>query len=128
MKCDLEKTQCRYKNGLPSDCFHLPLLNDAALNEPCQQGTSYDYFSNSSLSFILSFSAIGAIIAGNQIINTINAIIWLILNYILGTVGLVCILKVCKDRENLKEHVSNERKLRNSFKGRSRQDLQIYSG
>lgn len=43
--------------------FHLPPLTQAALMETCVNGTSYDYFSQSEVSFILSFTSIGLAIA-----------------------------------------------------------------
>lgn len=42
----------------------LPALNDAALNESCVQGDTYDYFSKSEASFIATFIFIGTFVFG----------------------------------------------------------------
>ncbi|XP_072402675.1 dual oxidase 2-like [Diabrotica undecimpunctata] len=44
--------------------YHLPQLNDALLNENCTKPDSYDYFSNSEASYIITWAAVGACIPG----------------------------------------------------------------
>ncbi|XP_065166773.1 dual oxidase 2-like [Atheta coriaria] len=44
------------------NCSHLPILNAAQLNEPCVQGTTFDYFSGSETSFILTFTGVATFI------------------------------------------------------------------
>ncbi|XP_074037846.1 dual oxidase 1 [Leptinotarsa decemlineata] len=59
--------------------FHLPQLNDELLAENCSQPGSYDYFNNSEVSFILTFTFFGTCI--------------------LGTAGFVILLIKLKERE-----------------------------
>ncbi|XP_017767878.1 PREDICTED: dual oxidase-like [Nicrophorus vespilloides] len=61
--CRLQQSNCT-ERGRTMPCFHLPILNEAVLNETCLQGSTYDYFSNSEASFILTFTIVSAIIAG----------------------------------------------------------------
>lgn len=124
---NLVTSSCGFKNENKSNCYHLPQLNDNTLHETCVQGNSYDYFSNSPLSFILSFSAVGTWIAGTYMqihkSNVMNNFFIL-----LGTVGLVFIFRMWKAKENIKQHVTNEKKIRNSFKNKSASDTPIFSG
>ncbi|XP_057662401.1 dual oxidase 2-like [Diorhabda carinulata] len=54
--CRLNSTNEKY--------WHLSPLNAEDLNENCTQPDSYDYFSNSELSYILSFAGISTLIVG----------------------------------------------------------------
>lgn len=62
--CKLERKTCELINKEKFTCWHLPFLNQSALNEPCRKGSSYDYFWGSEASYIATFSAIGAFIVG----------------------------------------------------------------
>lgn len=62
--CSLERKTCKLLNGSSFDCWHLPFLNQSALEEPCKQGYTYDYFWNSEVSYIATYSAIGAFVIG----------------------------------------------------------------
>ncbi|KAJ8953259.1 hypothetical protein NQ318_015841 [Aromia moschata] len=58
-------TKCRLVNNSEnSKYYHLPQLNAEILQENCTDPDTYDYFKNSEVSFILSFTAVGAYIAG----------------------------------------------------------------
>ncbi|XP_060531820.1 dual oxidase 2-like [Cylas formicarius] len=59
-KCKLKKIP-----GSGGDYYALPQLNQQLLNQTCVQGTSYDYFRGSALSFILTFVSIAVFGIGN---------------------------------------------------------------
>lgn len=46
--------------------YALPALTDDLINENCTDAGTYDYFSNSEVSYILSFTFIGAFIVGKM--------------------------------------------------------------
>lgn len=55
-----QTSSCSNSNVLK--CFHLPILNADRLDEPCKQGTTFDYFSGSETSFIVTFTAVATFI------------------------------------------------------------------
>lgn len=61
-------TKCKLSNtlALMNNITYkaLPALNDITLNETCFQGGSYDYFSNSEISYILTFTFVSAFVFG----------------------------------------------------------------
>jgi hypothetical protein len=46
-------------------CFHLPQINGKNV-ENCTEPGTYDYFSNSEISFILTFIGVGTVILGKK--------------------------------------------------------------
>ncbi|KRT80163.1 peroxidase, partial [Oryctes borbonicus] len=90
--CDKEFVSSPYSfNGINGTCYHLPQLNAKLLNEPCVQGTTYDFFSNSDVSYILTFTFIGA--------------------FIIGLIGLIYTLIVLKEQHKRDEEVRMSKKL-----------------
>ena len=96
-------------NNNSNNCYyHLPQLNRAIIIEDCINGTSYDYFSRSEVSFILSFTAIGA--------------------FIVGTVGLVYLLMVLREREAKVKDTIVSKKIRNTMYQDDKHNDQIFLG
>lgn len=62
-----------YNTSFP--CFHLPILTAEVLNEACVQGSTFDYFYGSELSFILTFAILGGFIVG--IIGVIYSLVYI---------------------------------------------------
>jgi dual oxidase len=91
--CKLGKSTC---NGM--DCFHLPPLNQTNLNETCvgKEQDSYDYFSNSEVSYILTFTCVGA--------------------FIVGSIGVIYLLIRVKERQNRLQRIEENKTTRNTFK------------
>lgn len=72
--CNLKESACsEYNTSFP--CFHLPILTAEVLNEACVQGSTFDYFYGSELSFILTFAVLGGFIVG--IIGAIYSLVYI---------------------------------------------------
>lgn len=76
-------------------CYHLPQLNATILNEECKQGTTYDYFAKSPVSYILTFASIGA--------------------FIIGIVGLIYTLIIVREQQKKDQELKVSRKLQQSI-------------
>ncbi|RZC35513.1 dual oxidase 1-like, partial [Asbolus verrucosus] len=61
-KCNLTSSDCNSSSTDTFKCYHLEPLTTKVLNENCTQGKSYDYFRNSEVSYILTFTSVGAFI------------------------------------------------------------------
>ncbi|KAK9695605.1 Ferric reductase like transmembrane component [Popillia japonica] len=92
--CKLESSPCNFP-GRPNMCYHLPQLNAAILNEDCKQGTTYDYFAKSPVSYILTFASIGA--------------------FIIGIVGLIYTLIIVREQQKKDQELKVSRKLQQSI-------------
>jgi dual oxidase len=53
------------QNDSTFTCFHLPQINKLNV-EDCTEPETYDYFSNSEVSFILTFIGVGVLILGKK--------------------------------------------------------------
>ncbi|XP_044256242.1 dual oxidase 2-like [Tribolium madens] len=63
--CRLMNSSCVSRNNETFSCYHLEPLSTNVINESCVQGISYDYFSRSEISYILTFTCIGTFIIGS---------------------------------------------------------------
>jgi hypothetical protein len=61
----LEKTCKRQNDSQNFLCYHLPQINKANVEE-CTEPETYDYFSSSEASFILTFAGNGLLILGKK--------------------------------------------------------------
>jgi dual oxidase len=65
-KEELLKTTCTRQNDSQKfSCYHLPQINNYRVEE-CTEPETYDYFSNSEASFILTFTGNGLLILGKK--------------------------------------------------------------
>jgi len=55
--CEKQNKQSNFK------CYHLQQIN-RTIAEDCTEPETYDYFSNSEISFIVTFTGIGTVILG----------------------------------------------------------------
>jgi dual oxidase len=61
----LPETCVRQNDSQPFDCYHLPQINKSYVEE-CTEPETYDYFSSSETSFILTFIGTGLLILGKK--------------------------------------------------------------
>nr|XP_008200778.1 PREDICTED: dual oxidase 1 [Tribolium castaneum] len=95
-KCNLTKSSCTSKDSTNFNCHHLEPLTTSVLNESCVQGLSYDYFSNSEVSFIVTFISIGT--------------------FIIGSIGVIYVLIQVKEKQILAAKIVANQSTRNTFK------------
>jgi dual oxidase len=65
-KEQLHNSTCERQNdSMKFNCYHLPQINETNV-EDCTEPETYDYFSNSEASFILTFIGNGVLILGKK--------------------------------------------------------------
>jgi hypothetical protein len=70
---ELHMSTCEKQNdSMKFKCYHLPQINISNV-EDCTEPETYDYFSNSETSFILTFIGDGALILGKKYCVTLFA-------------------------------------------------------
>ncbi|XP_069693033.1 dual oxidase-like [Periplaneta americana] len=101
----LQSSICQLKNNKTFNCHHLPQINNTNV-EPCTEPETYDYFSNSEVSFIFTFIGIGLCI--------------------LGFVGILFLLARYKKKKHLEKMLRIAGKVRESFR-KGKKHLTPYS-
>jgi dual oxidase len=63
---ELSNDTCERQNNFTTfNCYHLPQI-DTSNVEDCTEPETYDYFSNSEISFILTFTGVAVLILGKK--------------------------------------------------------------
>lgn len=88
--------------------MHLPPLTQEILLEPCVQGTSYDYFRESEVSYILTFATIGLAIV--------------------SIFGIIYLLIEKKERQRRFTRIEENKVTRNTFKNVQHIDDPLFVG
>uniref|UniRef100_A0A1Y1KGZ7 NAD(P)H oxidase (H2O2-forming) n=1 Tax=Photinus pyralis TaxID=7054 RepID=A0A1Y1KGZ7_PHOPY len=107
----LIRSECRIRlsptTTEPFNCYHLPQLNAENLNEPCVQGYSYNYFSQSEASFILTYAGL--------------------VTFLIGTCGGVYLLIQLKQKQEKLLQTQIDDSVRSTLRNENHIDLPLFT-
>lgn len=87
----------KWGNCTTGTCYHVDQINENIIEECTEPGT-YDYFSNSVLSFVFTFSVIIAFFCGKSLaVNNINVQILYSSYYTLLIINFIFVLMLTQD-------------------------------